>query len=43
MDERLKEVNGSEERFVVVVVVAVVRIACKNQESEYRTVYTDMN
>ena len=38
MDERLKEVNGSEERSVVVVVVivvAVVQIASKNLESEY--------
>ena len=41
MDERLKEVNSSEQRFVVVVVVAVVQIASKNLESgsEYHTVY----
>ena len=41
MDERLKEVNSSEQRFVVVVVVAVVQIASKNLESdsEYHAVY----
>ena len=42
MDERLKEVNSSGQRFVVVVVVvAVVQIASKNLESgsEYHTVY----
>ena len=42
MDERLKEVNSSEQRFVVVdVVFAAVQIASKNLESdsEYHAVY----